>query len=109
MEALWYDEWKEMLWKQRFENLQKALKWLQQGILLDEPNYEIFGSPDQIELVIIIRNGALLLFVLKTSKDRLKQQPCSCKIASYKKPHQRQAERQIVIYTCIHPSIMSTI
>ena len=29
---------KQIRWKQRFENLQKALKPLQRGILLDEPN-----------------------------------------------------------------------
>ena len=56
MEASRHAELKQIRWKQRFENLQKALMRLQQGILLDELNYETFWRPDQIELVIIIRN-----------------------------------------------------
>ena len=38
MEVLRHAELKQIRWKQCLENLQKALKPLQRGILLDEPN-----------------------------------------------------------------------
>ncbi len=64
---------------------------------------EVFGRPDQIELDIIIRNGTLLIFELKSSTDRSQLHTFSRKIAFYEKRHQRQADRKILISPFIHP------
>ncbi len=64
---------------------------------------EVFGRPDQVELDIIIRNGSLLIFELKSSADRAHLHIFSRKIAFYEKRHQRKADRKILISPFIHP------
>ncbi len=48
---------------------------------------EVFGRPDQIELDIIVRNGTLIIFELKSSTDRSQLYIFSRKIAFYEKRH----------------------
>ena len=58
---------------------------------------EVFGKPDQIELDIIVRNGTLIIFELKSSTDRSQLYIFSRKIAFYEKRHQRTADRKILV------------
>ena len=64
---------------------------------------EVFGRPDQIELDIIVRNGTLIIFELKSSTDRSQLYIFSRKIAFYEKHHQRTADRKILVSPFIHP------
>ena len=64
---------------------------------------EVFGRPDQIELDIIVRNGTLIIFELKSSTDRSQLYIFSRKIAFYEKRHQRMADRKILVSPFIHP------
>ena len=64
---------------------------------------EVFGRPDQIELDIIVRNGTLIIFELKSSPDRSQLYIFSRKIAFYEKRHQRTADRKILVSPFIHP------
>ena len=64
---------------------------------------EVFGRPDQIELDIIVRNGTLIIFELKSSTDRSQLYIFSRKIAYYEKRHQRTADRKILVSPFIHP------
>ena len=64
---------------------------------------EVFGRPDQIELDIIVRNGTLIIFELKSSTDRSQLYIFSRKIAFYEKRHQRIADRKILVSPFIHP------
>ena len=64
---------------------------------------EVFGRPDQIELDIIVRNGTLIIFELKSSTDRSQFYVFSRKIAFYEKRHQRTADRKILVSPFIHP------
>jgi hypothetical protein len=63
----------------------------------------VFGRPDQIELDIIVRNGTLIIFELKSSTDRSQLYVFSRKIAFYEKHHQRTADRKILVSPFIHP------
>ena len=64
---------------------------------------EVFGRPDQIELDIIVRNGTLIIFELKSSTDRSQLYIFSRKIAFYEKRHQRTVDRKILVSPFIHP------
>ncbi len=64
---------------------------------------EVFGRLDQIELDIIVRNGTLIIFELKSSTDRSQLYIFSRKIAFYEKLHQRTADRKILVSPFIHP------
>ena len=64
---------------------------------------EVFGRPDQIELDIIVRNGTLIIFELKSFTDRSQLYVFSRKIAFYEKRHQRTADRKILVSPFIHP------
>jgi hypothetical protein len=64
---------------------------------------EVFGRPDQIELDIIVRNGTLIIFELKSSTDRSQLYVFSRKIAFYEKHHQRTADCKILVSPFIHP------
>ncbi len=64
---------------------------------------EVFSRPDQIELDIIVRNGTLIIFELKSSTDRSQRYIFSRQIAFYEKRHQRTADRKILVSPFIHP------
>ena len=51
---------------------------------------EVFGRPDQIEFDIIVRNGTLIIFELKSSTDRSQLYIFSRKIVFCEKRHQRR-------------------
>jgi len=58
---------------------------------------EVFGSPDQVELDIIIKNGVLILCEIKSSMSRGDVYIFNRKIAFYEKRHNRKADRKIII------------
>jgi hypothetical protein len=58
---------------------------------------EVFGSPDQVELDIIVKNGLLLILELKSSIDKAGMYIFERKARFYEKRHQRKADRLIVI------------
>ncbi len=58
---------------------------------------EVFGSPDQVELDIIIKNGVLILCEIKSSMSRGDVYIFNRKIAFYEKHHNRKADRKIII------------
>ena len=64
---------------------------------------EVFGRPVQIELDIIVRNGTLIIFELKSSTDRSQLYIFSRKIAFCEKRHQLRADRKILVSPFIHP------
>ncbi|OQX03761.1 MAG: hypothetical protein BWK80_54970 [Desulfobacteraceae bacterium IS3] len=58
---------------------------------------EVFGSPDQVELDIIIRNGVLILCEIKSSMSRGDVYIFNRKISFYEKRHNRKSDRKIII------------
>jgi hypothetical protein len=58
---------------------------------------EVFGTPDQIELDVIIKNGLLLICELKSSIDKAGMYSFERKARFYERRHQRTANRLIVI------------
>ena len=64
---------------------------------------EVFGRPGQIKLDIIVRNGTLIIFELKSSTDHSQLYIFSRKISFYEKRHQRTADRKILVCPFIHP------
>ena len=64
---------------------------------------EVFGRPDQIELDIVVRNGWLLLFELKSSISKSDMYAFKRKADFYQKKHQRQVNRLIVISPMVEP------
>ncbi len=58
---------------------------------------EVFGRPDQVELDIIIQNGALILCEIKSSISRSEMHIFERKVAFYEKRHGRKATRKLVI------------
>ena len=57
----------------------------------------VFGRPEQVELDVIIRNGLLLIFELKSSIDKAGMYIFERKARFYEQRHQRQADRLTVI------------
>jgi hypothetical protein len=58
---------------------------------------EVFGSPDQVELDIIIKNSTLIICEIKSSMSRGDVYIFNRKIAFYEKRHNRKADRKIII------------
>lgn len=58
---------------------------------------EIFGRPDQVELDLIIKNGALMICEIKSSMSKADIYIFQKKAAFYQKKHNRKAQRLIVI------------
>jgi len=58
---------------------------------------EVFGRPEQIEIIVIIRNGLLILCELKSSIDKAGMYGFERKARFYERRHQRQADRLIVV------------
>jgi hypothetical protein len=64
---------------------------------------EVFGRPDQVELDILIKNGLLLIYELKSSIDKAGMYIFERKVRFYEKRHQCKAERMIVVSPMIDP------
>ncbi|HLE88030.1 MAG TPA: DUF3782 domain-containing protein [Candidatus Brocadiaceae bacterium] len=58
---------------------------------------EIFGHPEQVELNLIIKNGALLICEIKSSMSKADIYIFQKKAEFYQKKHSRKAQRLIVI------------
>ena len=58
---------------------------------------EVFGTPDQVELDIIIKNGLLIICEIKSSMSKADMYIFDRKVTFYQKRHQRKADRKLVI------------
>ena len=58
---------------------------------------EVFGSPDQVELDVIIRNGVMILCEIKSSMSRNDVHVFHRKVQFYERLHQRKATRTMII------------
>ncbi|MGH8477124.1 MAG: hypothetical protein ACRER2_15360 [Methylococcales bacterium] len=64
---------------------------------------EVFGRLDQIELDVIVRNGSLIICVIKSSIDRGVMYLFERKVRFYEKLHGRTCDRMLVISPMIDP------
>jgi len=64
---------------------------------------DVFGRPDQVELDVIIKNGLLLIYELKSSIDKAAMYIFERKVRFYEQRHQRKADRMIAISPMIDP------
>lgn len=64
----------------------------------------VFGRPDQIELDLIIKNGALIIAEIKSSISKSEMYIFEKKVRYYENRHQRRADKMIVISPMIAPN-----
>jgi len=64
----------------------------------------VFGRPDQVEIDIIINNGAVILCELKSSMSKGDMYVFDRKVQFYERRHQRAVQRRIVVSPMVHPS-----
>jgi len=62
-----------------------------------DPEGEVFGRPDQVELDVIIKNGLVIVCELKASISKADMYIFDRKVAFYQKRYQRSVNRKIVI------------
>lgn len=58
---------------------------------------EVFGHPDQVELDVVIRNGAVIVVEIKSSLDRANAYLFDRKVAFYARQTGRQVARKVVV------------
>ena len=64
----------------------------------------VFGRPDQVEIDIIIKNGAVILCELKSSISKSDMYTFDRKAQYYERRHQRPIQRKLVISPMVHPA-----
>ena len=62
-----------------------------------DPEGEVFGRPDQVEIDVIIQNGLVIVCELKSSISKSEMYTFDRKVAFYQKRYQRSVNRKIVI------------
>jgi len=62
-----------------------------------DPEGEVFGRPDQVEIDVIIQNGLVIVCELKSSISKSEMYIFDRKVAFYEKRYQRSVNRKIVI------------
>ena len=62
-----------------------------------DPEGEVFGRPDQVEIDVIIKNGLVIVCELKSSISKSEMYTFDRKVAFYEKRYQRSVNRKIVI------------
>ena len=62
-----------------------------------DPEGEVFGRPDQVEIDVIIKNGLVIICELKSSISKAEMYIFDRKVAFYQKRYQRSVNRKIVI------------
>jgi len=62
-----------------------------------DPEGEVFGRPDQVEIDVIIKNGLVIVCELKSSISKSEMYIFDRKVAFYEKRYQRSVNRKIVI------------
>ncbi|WP_295432479.1 DUF3782 domain-containing protein [uncultured Thiodictyon sp.] len=63
----------------------------------------VFGTPDQVEIDVIIRNGELILCELKSSMSKSDIYTFERKVLYYQRRHGRTATRKLVISPMVRP------
>jgi hypothetical protein len=64
----------------------------------------VFGRPEQVEIDIIVHNGAVIACELKSSMSKGDMYIFARKVDFYERRHRRPVERRIVISPMVHPS-----
>jgi hypothetical protein len=64
---------------------------------------EVFGSPDQVEIDLIIKNGVIIVCEIKSNIDKAGMYIFNRKVAFYQKRHQCQVSRKLVISPMVDP------
>ena len=103
-------EWEE--WSSKFDAHaeEQNRKWEEQNNtnkkLLDEFDDEglVFGRPDQVEIDIIIKNGDVILYELKSSMSKSDMYTFDRKVQYYERGHRRPVQRKLVISPMVHPT-----
>ncbi len=62
-----------------------------------DPEGEVFGRPDQVEIDVIIKNGLVIVCELKSSISKSDMYTFDRKVAFYEKRYQRSVNRKLVI------------
>ena len=62
-----------------------------------DPEGEVFGRPDQVEIDVIIQNGLVIACEIKSSISKAEMYIFDRKVAFYQKRYQRSVNRKIVI------------
>ena len=62
-----------------------------------DPEGEVFGRPDQVEIDVIIQNGVVIVCEIKSSMSKPDMYIFDRKVAFYQKRYQRSVNRKIVI------------
>ncbi len=68
-----------------------------------DPQGEVFGRPDQIELDLIIKDGDLILGEIKSSMSKADVYIFERKARFYEKKHNRKAKRLVIISPMVEP------
>ncbi len=63
----------------------------------------VFGTPDQVEIDVIIKNGELILCELKSSMSKSDIYTFERKVQYYQRRHGRTATRKLVISPMVRP------
>jgi len=63
----------------------------------------VFGTPDQVEIDVIIKNGELILCELKSSMSKSDIYTFERKVQYYQRRHARTATRKLVISPMVRP------
>ena len=62
-----------------------------------DPEGEVFGRPDQVEIDVVIQNGLVIACEIKSSISKAEMYIFDRKVAFYQKRYQRSVNRKIVI------------
>jgi len=71
-----------------------------------DPEGEVFGRPDQVEIDVIIQNGLVIVCELKASMSKSEMYTFDRKVAFYQKRYQRSVNRKIVISPMVDPNAL---
>jgi len=73
------------------------------NLLEKDPDGEVFGRPDQVEIDVIIKNGLVIACELKSSISKPDMYSFDRKVALYQKRYRRSVTRKIVISPMVDP------
>jgi hypothetical protein len=64
---------------------------------------EVFGRPDQVEIDVILKKGAVILCEIKSSISKAEMYIFNRKVSYYEKHHHRPVNRKLVISPMVDP------
>ena len=72
-----------------------------------DPEGEVFGRPDQVEIDVIVKNGLVILCEIKSSMSKSDLYIFDRKVAFYEKYQQKTASRKLVISPMVDPQALT--